>query len=197
MKKTYVIDEDTPNYNINISVYTHIRVYHACRPTNINSYLENGIHDFTREDAYQIAKSTLLQCGAEETEIERVFNESWGKSIHHFNRICVGISPEGLLNHSGHYLVYGSEFISGLAVKLSCQHRLKNIGVPTIFICDVEIDKISPDVLDFIKEGWYYNKKWDGGIYLRGNISQDEIVDYIQPKEMFDPIEWRIYRYEG
>lgn len=39
--------------------------------------------------------------------------------IHHFNTICVSISKEDLLNLSGHYLIYGSEFICGMAADLS------------------------------------------------------------------------------
>lgn len=170
-------------------------MYHACRPTNINDYLENGIHVFSKEEAYGIVKNILLQCNITEEEIKTFFEEAYENGIHHFNKICVQISKDQLLSYSGHYLIYGSEFISGIATQLFCQSELKNIGVPTIFVCDVDMNKIPSEILDYIEDGWFYDKKWDGGIYLKGNIEPSEIIDYIQPKEIFDPIEWKKYRY--
>lgn len=190
-KKVYML----PNKfkPVDLSQYTHIRVYHACRPTNIDEYLQNGIHDFTRQEAYDITMSRLTQCGIDEQTITEVFNEHWDNSIHHFDKICACISKDELLNKAGHYLVYGSEFINAMAAQLFCQDKLKQIGVPTIFVCDVEISKFSLDILEVIENGSFYNGRWDGGIFLRGNIEADEIVDYIQPKKMFDPIQWRTY----
>lgn len=194
-KKVYILGNKYKP--VDLSQYTHIRVYHACRPTNIDEYLKNGIHDFTRQEAYDIAMSRLKQCGIDEQTIKEVFNEHWDNSIHHFDKICACISKDQLLNEAGHYLVYGSEFINGIAAQLFCQDELKQIGVPTIFVCDVEISKIPLDVLELIEDGKFFNGAWDGGIYLRGNIEADEIVDYIQPKKMFDPIQWRNYTYNG
>lgn len=194
-KKVYILESKFKP--VDLFQYTHIRVYHACRPTDVNEYLENGIHDFTKQEAYNIALSRLTQCGIDEQSITEVFNEQWDSSIHRFDTICVSISKDELLDKAGHYLVYGSEFINGMAAQLFCQDELKQIGVPTIFVCDVEISKFSLDILEVIEDGSFYNGRWDGGIFLRGNIEADEIVDYIQPKKMFDPIQWRKYTYKG
>ena len=190
-KKVYMLPSKFKS--VDLCQYTHIRVYHACRQTNIDEYLQNGIHDFNRQEAYNITKSRLIQCGIDEQTIIEMFNEHWDKYPHHFNKICVSISKDELLDKSGHYLVYGSEFINGIAAQLFCQHKLKQIGVPTIFVCDVEISIIPLDVIGLIEDGSFYDGSWDGGIYLRDNIEADEIVDYIQPKKMFDPIQWRTY----
>ena len=143
-----------------------------------------------------MALSRLTQCGIDAQTITEVFNEQWDSSIHHFNKICVSISKDELLDKSGHYLVYGSEFISGMAAQLFCQDELKQIGVPTIFVCDVAISKFPLDILEVIEDGSFYNGRWDGGIFLRDNIEADEIEDYIQPKKMFDPIQWQEYTYK-
>ncbi len=195
MKKVFILSEKHPTKDVNIYNYTHIRVYHASRPIKIENYLEDGIHDFSKEEAYELVKNTLLQCNIGEKEIKVAFDKAWENGIHHFNTVCVGISQKELMNKSGHYLVYGSEFICGIAVQLYCQRELKKIGVPTIFICDVAIDKIPSETLACIENGWFYDGKWDGGIYIRGNIEPFEIVDYVQPIEMFDPIEWKKYIY--
>ena len=192
-KKVYILENKFKL--VDLFQYTHIRVYHACRPTNIDEYLQNGIHDFTKQEAYDIAMSRLRQCGIDEQTITEVFNDHWDKYPHHFNKTCVSISKDELLDKSGHYLVYGSEFINGMAAQLFCQHKLKQIGVPTIFVCDVEISKFPLDVIELIEDGSYYDGAWDGGIFLRGNIEADEIVDYTQPKKIFDPIQWREYTY--
>lgn len=192
-KKVYILPPK--HKKVDMSQYTHIRVYHACRPTNINEYLENGIHGFSRDEAYNIAKQRLMQCDINEEDIKTVFDKMWKAPERSFSQICVNISKEELLNHSGHYLVYGSEFICGMAAQLFCQGKLKKIGVPTLFVCDVDITKVSPDVIECIETGCFYDDSWDGGIFLRGDVKPDEIVDYIQPKEMFDPLVWKNYRF--
>lgn len=75
-KRVYIFEENTDK--VDLSEYTHIRVYHACRPTNINKYLENGIHDFSKKETYEFVKDRLSQCGIDEMSIRKYsigFNE--------------------------------------------------------------------------------------------------------------------------
>lgn len=178
-----------------LSEYTHIRVYHACRPIDIKEYLENGIHTFSKAEAYIKVKERLRRIGINEKKIEKVFNEHWENDIHHFNKICVNISKAELLNESGHYLVYGSEFICGMAVDLFCQQKLKDIGVPTLFECHIDKRKIPLEVIQFIEDDEMAVGSWDGGIYLHDDISADEIVSYTYPREIYDPLLNCTYRY--
>lgn len=183
--------------NTDLLDYTHVRVYHACRPINIKKYMAEGIHGFSKEQVYQIVYDTFSKIGVNENKILETFNKRWEESLHHYNKICVNISKKELLNESGHYLVYGSEFICGMAAELFCQRELKSIGVPTIFVCDVDICKIPSEVLEWIKDDWLGKGAWDGGIFLRNEIEPSEIVDYINPKEMFDPLTWSKYKLYG
>lgn len=178
-----------------LSEYTQIRVYHACRPIDIKEYLENGIHTFSKVEAYIKVKERLRRIGINETEIEKVFNEHWNNDIHHFNTICANISKEILLNEAGHYLVYGSEFIYSIAAELFCQQKLKQVGVPTLFECYVDKRKIPLDVIQLIEDDEMAAESWDGGIYLCDNISADEIVSYTHPREIYDPLLSCTYRY--
>lgn len=184
--KVFLWNEDIGK--VDLSEYTYIRAYHACRTSNVEVYLEEGIHTFSRKQAYKIAHDTLVQCGIQEKEISRCFNKHWNNEIHHFDTICVSISKEDLLNISGHYLVYGSEFICGMAGDLFCQQKLKKIGVPTLFECHIDKSKFPLGVIQTIENDEMTNGVWDGGIYLRDDISADEIVDYIQPKKIYDPL---------
>lgn len=192
-KKVYLIEYTKKN--IDLSEYTHIKVYHACRTQNIEAYLKEGIHTFTKEDAYQIANDTLMKCGIDEKHIVKCFEKNWKGQIHHFNRVCVSISKEELLQDSGHYLVYGSEFICSMAAELGCQYKLKNIGIPTIFECDVDIKKFTSETINMIECDNITTGIWDGGIYLQGEIEPNEIVKYFNPPKIFDPIRYCNYFY--
>ena len=106
-KKVFCWDENRDK--IDLSGYTHIRAYHGCRTTNVESYIKEGIHSFSRKHAYKIIHDTLLQCGIEEKEILKCFNEKWNDDIDHFNNVCVNISREDMLYLSGHYLILESK----------------------------------------------------------------------------------------
>lgn len=185
-KKVFLWNEDVGKTTI--SECTHIRVYHACRTENIESYIKYGIHTFDREQAYRMVYYTLRKCGIGKKEIVECFNKRWDCDIHHFNTICVSVSQEELLNLSGHYLVYGSEFICGMAADLFCQNRLKQIGIPTLFECHIDKAKFSQDDLQLIENSKILNGYWDGGIYLRDDIFPEEIVGYNHPLMIYDSI---------
>lgn len=170
-------------HNINLSDYTHIKVYHACRPTNIGFYIKEGIRCFSKKEAYKKVLEILLQCGVSEEDIMKCFNENWDSEIDHFNHIFVCVSKKELLSESGQYLKYGSEFISGIAAALSCQDKLNSIGVPTLIECDIAVEKIPNEITEYIGNNMYEDGSWDGGICLLGEIEPNEIVGYIQPKK--------------
>lgn len=188
MKDKNVFCWDVNMDKIDLSVYTHIRAYHGCRTSNIESYIKEGIHSFSRKQAYKIAHDTLLQCGIEEKEILKCFNEKWNDNIDHFNNVCVNISKEDMLHLSGHYLVYGSEFICGMAVDLFCQYKLKKIGKPTLLECHIDKPKFSRSALQAIEDNEIKYGCWDGGIYLLEKISPDEIVEITYPQKIYDPL---------
>lgn len=194
-KKVYSI-RDTEKH-VDLSEYTHIKVYHACRTQNVDSYLKEGIHTFTKREAYRMAKDILMKCDIDEKQITKCFEQNWGKNIHHFNRVCVNISKEELLQESGHYLVYGSEFICSMAAELGCQYELKHIGIPTISECDVDIKKFTSETISMITDNDFSTGIWDGGIYLQGEIAPNEIVKYFNPKKIFDPIQYCNYFYNS
>lgn len=175
-------------HNIDLSEYTHIKVYHACRPTNIGSYLKEGIRCFSKQETYRIVLETLLLCDISEKDIMKCFYKHWNSGSDHFNQIYVSISKEELLNESGHYLVYGSEFICGMASDLFCQRRLKRVGVPTLIECDIAIEKVPRDIIEFIEENRYEDGAWDGGMRLNNEIEPGEIVNCIRPKKIYDPL---------
>lgn len=190
-KKVFFWNEKTDKADL--SQYTHIRAFHACRTSNIKSYMEEGIHKFNRPQAYKIVHDILIQCDIKEEVILNCFEEHFNNKIHHFNKICVNISKKELLNFSGHYLIYGSEFICGIAAELVCQHKLKKIGIPTLIECYIDKRKFSDEVLEYIENNEMKYGCWDGGIYLLDDISPDEIAEVTYPRKIFDPLLGRNY----
>lgn len=185
-KKVFCWDENTEK--VDLSGYTHIRAYHGCRTSNVESYIKEGIHSFSREQAYKIVSNILLQCGIQEKEILKCFNKKWNNNIDHFNNVCVNISKEDMLHLSGHYLVYGSEFICGMAADLFCQYKLKKIGKPTLLECHIDKRKLSRSTLQAIEDNEIKYGCWDGGIYLSDDVSPDEIVEITYPRKIYDPL---------
>lgn len=193
MKDKKVFCWDVNIDKVDLSGYTHIRAYHGCRTSNIESYIKEGIHSFSRKQAYKIVHDTLLQCGKEEKEILKCFNEKWNDTIDHFDKVCVNISKKDMLHFSGHYLVYGSEFICGMAGDLFCQDKLKKIGKPTLIECHIDKRKFSREALQWIEDNEIKYGCWDGGIYLLDDVSPDEIVKITYPWKIYDPILARNY----
>ncbi len=185
-KKVFLWNENTDK--VDLSEYTHIRAYHGCRTSNIESYIKEGIHSFNRKQAYKIVRDTLFQCGIEEKEILKCFNEKWNDYTDHYNNVCVNISKEDMLYLSGHYLVYGSEFICGMSADLFCQYKLKKIGKPTLLECHIDKRKFSRSTLQAIEDNGIKYGCWDGGIYLLDDVSPDEIIEITYPREIYDPL---------
>lgn len=191
-KKIFLWDENIDK--VDLSEYTHIRAYHGCRTSNVESYIKEGIHTFNRKQAYKIVHDTLIQCNIEEKVILKCFNEKWNDNRDHFDKVCVNISKEDMLHLSGHYLVYGSEFICGMAADLFCQYKLKEIGKPTLIECHIDKCKFSWSNLQAIEDNEIKYGCWDGGIYLLDDVSPDEIVEITYPQKIYDPL-LRCYYY--
>lgn len=185
-KKVFLWDKNTDK--VDLSGYTHIRAYHGCRPSSVDSYIKEGIHTFDRKQAYKVVHDTLVQCDIEEKEILKCFNEKWNYNIDHFDKVCVNISKEDMLHLSGHYLIYGSEFICGMAANLFCQDKLKRIGKPTLIECHIDKRKFSRSILQAIEDNEIKYGCWDGGIYLLDDVSPDEIVKITYPRKIYDPL---------
>lgn len=137
VKRIFIVEEHLQEEDINLYDYTHIRAYHACRPVSIQKYLINGIQVIDRA---QLLKESLLRIKLDfidEKEIKKKFNESWKELGDIHKRVWLQINKKELLTYSGHYLIYGSEFINALATELGCKSSLKKVGIPTIFHCDI------------------------------------------------------------
>lgn len=184
MKKVFCLEKIKKSQKINLidGTYTHIRAYHACRPISIDDYLLNGIRPISYESALDEVKSRVVcKWVSENTAVEK-FNEEWNDFDDIHKKVWLEMNKNLLLEAASHYLIYGSEFINALAMQLGCRNRLKKIGVPTIFHCNIPIEDISVKTLEDIQ--YSFNKGYTDayGLCVK-KVDASDIVDYEHPAQ--------------
>lgn len=194
--------------------YTHIRLFHACKPTDIESYYKKGIQplyiEYIRNTAYNIFRSDNFP------EIKDEDIDEAAQQIQLITRegiIYFALDKRDLVQYCGHYLIYGSEFLLGIANELrrKCgkdySKLLKNIGIPTVLCCDIPIDIINKAYLDDLNERTKNNKhtpeglKYDVAPFIDFSIPIGQvinpncIVSHYHPTKINDPIDYnKIYK---
>jgi len=136
--------------------FSGVRCYHCCRPPDVRSYLKNGIMPLRIQSAIEFARRVFV---FESTQpvTEEVFNSAVNEvetdtrdGISYF-----GIDDRTLLRDGGHYLLYGSEYVCGIAATLTrfqfgaydYRQLLKNYGIPTVFTCNIPFQLIREGTL--------------------------------------------------
>lgn len=189
-KKVFVLEEhldDDYEMDFLSEGYTHLRAFHACRPMKLFDYLDNGILPISYESALQDVRNRVVCDYVSEEDAILKFKEEWSEFEDMHKRVWLQMNKDLLLNTASHYLIYGSEFINALAMLLGCRDRLKQIGIPTIFFCDIPIANIAPmtllDIQNSINDGYTY----DIGFAV-DEVEPNNIVDYEHPtKRLTDP----------
>lgn len=171
--------------SVDLSMYTHIRAYHACRPIDIESYMINGIKAIGRKLALEDALKRIKAAYITEDDIKKMFNKEWKNVDVSDKKVWLAVNREILITDSGHYLIYGSEFTNMLSMELGCRDMLKNIGIPTIFICDVPLQDIECSWLSAVEQA--INRCSDDiSIYVDA-VRPENIIECEHPKEIPDP----------
>lgn len=198
-KKVFVLDDVIKEKRRTLNLrkeYTHIRGYHGCRPVCIDDYRKLGIKPIERHFALQEAVSRLCDKRITREMVENLFEKEWEEFYSVHRGVWFIFSKFHLLNDCGHYLIYGSEFICGMAAKLFCQNNLKKIGRPTIFGCDIPLKNIPNCFLSDIRKKMLRRDN-GGGFKVAGEVSPDEIVEILHQDLIPDPLMYNIsYEYQ-
>jgi len=129
-------------------LYSEVRVFHACRPESLDPYMREGLRPLSALEAEQVARDVFLAADPRLTE-------------EHLRAAIKELRPDGRDGHlyaalddrlfvqdSGHYLIYGSEYVAGLAVQLAqvtgtdYQAWLRRRGTPTIIAAALPVVEI-------------------------------------------------------
>ena len=135
---------------INISDFTHIRAYHACRIEDIKEYQVKGLQSVDESMALSNALRILGRFEKSKQRIENKFQERWdvANKDHLRFKVWLSLKKSELLGHSCHYLIYGSEFLSAVAGELGCRNMLKSVGRSYILTCEIPLKNILPSWLE-------------------------------------------------
>ncbi|WP_281202754.1 hypothetical protein LG276_05490 [Cytobacillus kochii] len=181
-------DEGNIKRGINIEMYTHIRAYHACRPINFDSYFSEGIKPYNLRELRQMASATF---GIPESTVIAIDSRLQSSNI---NNVYFSMFKQELLDESSHYLCWGSEYLLDIAVQLDKDNSgkyhdlLSNIGIPTIFICDLPLALLSQSQRDNISE--FYNPcNSNFTCWISEKLKPEYIIAHEHPSQIFNQIQ--------
>lgn len=179
--------------------YQKIRLFHACRTDDIDSYLNNGLLGVDLSDVTNNAKKIFISDRFPWITTKHI--EHAAKDIQNQGRedkIYLFLDEICLIRDRSDYLRYGSESLRIIASRLqkknekNCEEYLRTLGKPTIFVCDIPLLKISPKtvfhiIVDLIK--WTVNYPYDTAtidcsITFKSLIPPEFIVSYYHPVEI-------------
>lgn len=196
--------------------YSFIKMYHCCRPSDIQSYYEIGIKTLDVAEMNARFRELFLDnpIFAQITEAHiKAAEESMASSYKRHDYVYFGMDARFLINYCGHYLIYGSEYLGGLATFLQQQvdhdfkAELRKFGVPTIFKVKMPVTAFSGSELRELASealrNWAcniahnrtYSYKLDFGKEVDYGLTPDHIIGHYHPDKIPDPLNnRRIYR---
>ena len=183
-KKVIIADEKPRPRQFNFQTHTHIRGYHACRPVDVAKYYREGVVPFDEDTMLQTAKEVFSVSLDEVSNVRRLPYRS---------TVYFCLFKEELLQDSGHYLCYGSEYLAGVAAHLDSNivgayhNILLRTGIPTILICDVPIEFIPESQIEDLYSN-YSPGDSDWCFCLHQPLPPDCIVGHEHPRRIFDPL---------
>lgn len=196
----------------NVSARLHeqfdaIRAFHGARPTDVERYFSDGIRLLQVDTAWQRAQEIFLgpdfpAVTAEglRDAFDRVMREDRAGLLHfEANRTF-------LEDFCGHYMLYGSEYLVGVAalldVRLQYGRFVRRRGTPTVFICDLPLAHINDGQREAFagqaieavfskllnKSHQHPPPGRDNGIVLNAPLPRECIVGCYKPKGLSDPL---------
>lgn len=177
---------------IQLSNYTHIRAYHACRAEDEQIFRTHGLKPYTRDEALEVAVRKLEHNYVNRKAIEIEFNALWESNTP--TKVWLMLDPTELLSISTHYLIYGSEFLNALAMRLGCRNRLKEFGKPMIIACNVPISDISLCWLNDLEQD-IKNKDTAHRSIAVSTVTPENVIEINYPSGFVrDPYSWIKYK---
>lgn len=126
--------------------YTHVKAFHGCRPESLALYYSHGL---LGQDSKRIAsKFREIFADVSTAEIDRAIEQS--QSGGEPGKIFLTADDGKMINGFGHYVIHGSEYLLGLATKLTrsnpyedYRQRLRTVGVPTVLEVDIPVSYLT------------------------------------------------------
>jgi hypothetical protein len=134
--------------------YSHIRFYHACRPTDVQSYYKKGVLPSIELKDVQVDRFRSIFLNGDFPELtEEMLQQSIEKVGPKDKELSLDIDDRFSIQYCGHFLIYGSEYLGNLVHNLPIENIdkyksvLRKIGRPTF----IEINL--PNTTDYFDDG--------------------------------------------
>ncbi len=200
--------------------YSHIRVYHGCRPTNVQSYYEKGILLLSKDEQIECFR-TKFPSGDYPELTEEMLQQSIEKtapySVDSDGELCLAIDDRQIIKQAGLYLIYGGEYLGGIVTCLPVENTekydsvLRKNGTPTLFEINLPnktkyvSDPKIRSMYDRMLTEWLYNiahsmtesNLYDNTFPLYEILPPKYIYSHYHPKKIPDPrMGFKIYNAE-
>lgn len=198
--------------------YSHIRVYHGCRTTDVQSYREKGLLLLSKDEQIERFRSIFLRGGYPElTEemLKQSIQEVASLKKDAESDLCLGIDDKFIIKYCGHYLIYGCEYLGNLVSQLPVENIekyravLRKIGKPTLIEINLpnttKYNVEDNNIWELISEmltGWAYclshsrtqPHRLDSTVTLFEPLPPEYICSCYHPIKIIDPfMRYKIY----
>jgi hypothetical protein len=145
--------------------YDEVVAFHGCRPVSLESYQFDGLKPSNTESLRHQARELFGDTG----ELEKAIADlQGGYESHNHGKIWLCITKKSFLcSHHDHFLLNGSEYLSGIATRVRGDDIVRNIGTPTIIECAVPVTGL----------------KWEFWAALSDHIIEDWFSRFLRPHE--------------
>lgn len=177
-----------------------VRLYHACRTIDIDSYYKKGLLVPTKDYYHNLFELYIKELNLEISEEKIRSGHDYIQKHKSENKIFFALMPNLLLGHAGHYLSYGSELILAAFCNIygDLAHYLikDKFGQATMIKVDIPISNLSDyrqqvicfDALScinaFLRNKEYYT---NSDCWYDKNIPPSLISSHYFPEEFYCP----------
>ena len=178
--------------------------FHGCRPIDVRPYYAKGIKLADHEELTAIARRIFVSPEFPEIRSEE-FDLITSKisGIDHAKTYVV-LDEQELIGYCGHYLIYGSEHICGIAASLTrrggrdYRQVLKRFGIPTVFrlaipyesIPKLQLEQLADHLSEWCEEfiGWDDPPHFSWSFILDALLPPEFVVAHCHPDIVPDPL---------
>lgn len=187
--------------------YRAIRACHGTSAPSLDSFYAQGLRPLVIEEFHDQARKLFLSGEypeLSEVNLKRAV-ENVGPATRE-GRVYFEANERFLIEMCGHYMLYGSEYLTALAANLGgtrdYRRVLRKRYDPTLFVCDVPLEHLHPGTLaefagialqsifqELLDGPTYAPDKWRGsGFSIRVPLEPSCIVGHYHPTITRDPL---------
>lgn len=181
--------------------YQFIRAFHGCRSESVEPYKTNGLIPCNPANLDALALQIFQQQSRVRAAIKEFSEKDRTSSYREYNqgKVFFCLEAEELTHHCGHYLLYGSEYLLGIASAIGEREVLRRRGRAMIIECNVpfaDLPKeyatcLAGEILEMIAEKYcvrpYQPQIIGFGFHINTALHPQHIVNFHFPTRIPNP----------